>query len=313
VAALGPLEIQMMTDNGYDKKYATALTCASASVGPIIPPSLPMIMYGVVSGTSVGALLLAGLLPGIIMGLALMGQVVYYARKYNFPVSEKYSLKTVVKDFFPALGSMSIVIIVLGGIYAGFFTPTEAAGFACLAAFILGKFVYKKLKWRDIPVVLVRTVRVLGTCSAIFAAASCFSYVIALENIPKLFADFLLGVSVNKYVMLMLVNIIVLFVGCFMEGLSIILIITPLILPMLLSLGIDPVHIGVILAVNTTLGLLTPPLGLSLFMASSVTELPVLNIARKAMPMFIVLLLVLLLLTYVPQVSLFLPNLMLKH
>jgi tripartite ATP-independent transporter DctM subunit len=313
VAALGPLEIQMMTDNGYDKKYATALTCASASVGPIIPPSLPMVMYGVVSGTSVGSLLLAGLFPGIILGSALMIQVAYYAHKYNFPVSDHYSFKEVIKSFFPALGSMSIVIIVLGGIYTGFFTPTEAAGFACLVAFILGKFVYKKLRWRDIPVVLIRTVRVVGTCSAIFAVASCFSYVIALENVPKIFADFLLGISVNKYVMLLLVNIVVLFVGCFMEGLSIILIITPLILPMLLSLGIDPVHIGVILAVNTTLGLLTPPLGLSLFIASSITEIPVLAIARKAMPMFIVLAAMLLVLTFVPQISLVLPDMMLRH
>jgi tripartite ATP-independent transporter DctM subunit len=313
VAALGPLEIQMMTDNGYDKKYAAALTCASASVGPIIPPSLPMIMYGVVSGTSLGALLLAGLFPGILMGLVLMIQVVYYAYKYHFPVSKRYPFKEIVKSFFPALGSMSIVITVLVGIYTGFFTPTEAAGFACLVAFILGKFVYKKLRWRDIPAVLVRTIRVVGTCSAIFAVASCFSYVIALENIPKLFAEFLLSVSVNKYVMLLLVNIVVLFVGCFMEGLSIILIITPLILPMLLSMGFDPVHIGVILAVNTTLGLLTPPLGLSLFVASSITETPVLILARKAMPMFIALVIVLLVLTYVPQISLFLPNLMLAQ
>jgi tripartite ATP-independent transporter DctM subunit len=313
VAALGPLEIQMMTDNGYEKKYATALTCASASVGPIIPPSLPMIMYGVVSGTSVGALLVAGLFPGVIMGLVLMMQVVYYARKYHFPVSERYPFKEAVKSFLPALSAMSIVIIVLGGIYIGFFTPTEAAGFACLVAFILGKFVYKKIKWRDIPGILIRTVRVLGTCSAIFAAASCFSYVIALENVPKLFAEFLLGISINKYVMLLLVNVVVLFVGCFMEGLSIILIITPLILPMLLSLGFDPVHVGVILAVNTTLGLLTPPLGLSLFLASSVTEIPVLAIARKAMPMFVALVLVLLAITFIPQISLFLPNLMLSH
>jgi tripartite ATP-independent transporter DctM subunit len=207
---------------------------------------------------------------------------------------------------------MSIVIVVLGGIYTGFFTPTEAAGFACLVAFILGKFVYRKIHWRDIPGILARTVRVLGTCSAIFAAAACFSYVITLENVPKIFAEFLLGFSANRYVMLLLVNVIVLFVGCFMEGLSIILIITPLILPMLLSLGIDPVHVGVILAINTTLGLLTPPLGLSLFMASSITKTPVLEIAKKAMPMFIALVAILLLITYVPGITLFLPGLILK-
>lgn len=310
VAALGPLEIQMMTKQGYDKTYATALTCASASVGPIIPPSLPLIMYGVVSGTSVGALLIAGLVPGILMGLALMVQVAYCAHKYNFPTSEAYPFKVVVKEFGHAILSMAIIIVVLAGIYTGFFTPTEAAGFACLVAFILGKFVYKQLKWRDIPDILIRTTRVLGSCSAIFAIAACFSYVITLENVPKIFADFLLGFSSNKYVMLLLVNVILLFIGCFMEGLSAILIITPMILPMLVSLGIDPILVGIILAVNTTLGLLTPPLGLSLFMASSVTDIPVLTIARKALPMFLLLVSVLLVLTYVPEITLFLPRLM---
>lgn len=310
VAALGPLEIQMMTKQGYDKAYAAALTCASASVGPIIPPSLPLIMYGVVSGTSVGALLIAGLIPGILMGVAMMIQVVYCAHKYNFPTSEAYPLRVVLKEFVHALLSMSIIFVVLGGIYTGFFTPTEAAGFACLVAFILGKFVYRKLKWRDLPGILVRTTRVLGSCSAIFAIAACFSYVITLENVPKIFAEYLLAFSSNKYVMLALVNLMLLFIGCFMEGLSAILIITPMILPMLTSLGVDPVLVGVILAVNTTLGLLTPPLGLSLFMASSVTDIPVLTIARKAFPMFLLLVGVLIVLTYVPQITLFLPQLM---
>ena len=310
VAALGPLEIQMMTKQGYDKTYATALTCASASVGPIIPPSLPLIMYGVVSGTSVGALLIAGLVPGVLMGLGLMIQVVYYAHKYNFPTSDAYPLRVVLKEFVHAILSMAIIIVVLVGIYTGFFTPTEAAGFACLVAFILGKFVYRQLKWRDIPGLLIRTTRVLGSCSAIFAIAACFSYVITLENVPKIFADFLLGFSSNKYVMLLLVNIMLLFIGCFMEGLSAILIITPMILPMLISLDVDPILVGVILAVNTTLGLLTPPLGLSLFMASSVTDIPVLTIAKKAMPMFLMLVGILLVLTYVPEITLFLPRLM---
>ena len=311
VAALGPLEIQMMTEQGYDKEYATAMTCASACIGPIIPPSLPLIMFGVVSGTSVSALLMAGLVPGIIMGIALMIQVAYYAHKYNFPTSEAYPLRVVLKEFLPALSSMSIVIVVLVGIYTGFFTPTEAAGFACLVAFILGKFVYRKLKWSDLPGIMVNTARVLGGCSAIFAIASCFSYVITFENVPRMMAEFLMEIAHNKYVLLLLVNIMLLIIGCFMEGLSAVLIVTPMLLPALVEMGVDPIHVGLIMAVNTTLGLLTPPLGLSLFMASSVTGLPVLRIARKTMPMFWVLVGCLMLFTYCPDIVLFLPKSML--
>ncbi len=269
-------------------------------------------MYGVVSGTSVGTLLIAGLVPGVLMGLSLMAYVAYSAHRYNFPTSEAYPLKTVVREFFPALGSMSIVIVVLGGIYTGFFTPTEAAGFACLVAFLLGKFVYGALHWSDLPGIFIRTTRVLGSCSAVFAVAACFSYVITLENVPKLFANALLGFSSNKYLMLALVNVMLLIVGCFMEGLSAILIITPMILPMMLALEIDPVLIGIILAVNTTRGLLPPPLGLSLFVASSVTGIPVLGIAKKALPMLLVLLTVLIALTYIPQLTLWLPQTILR-
>lgn len=311
VAALGPLEIEMMTSQGYEKDYATAVTVSSACIGPIIPPSLPLIMFGVVSGVSVGSLLMAGMIPGLIMGVGLMLQVVYMAHKHNLPTSEAYPFREMVKTFLPALSSMSIVIIVLGGIYAGFFTPTEAAGFACLVAFFLGKFVYKELKWSDLPGILVKTVRTLGTCSAIFAIASCFSYAITFENIPSKIANFLLGLTSNKYALLLLVNLMLLVIGCFMEGLSAVLIVTPMLLPALTSVGVDPIQVGVIFAVNTTLGLLTPPFGLSLFMASSITDLPVLQIAKKVMPQFILLLVCLLLFTFVPQISTALPNLML--
>lgn len=311
VAALGPLEIKMMTENGYEKDYATALTVASASIGPIIPPSLPLIMFGVVSGVSVGSLLMAGLIPGIIMGAALMIQVTIVAHRHNLPTSRAYPFKEMVKTFLPALSAMSIVIVVLGGIYTGLTTPTEAAGFACLVAFILGMFVYKELTWKKIPGILVKTVRTLGTCSAIFAIASCFSYAITFENIPAKIATFLLSLTSNKYVMLLLVNVMLLIIGCFMEGLSAVMIVTPMLLPALKQLGVDPVQVGLIFAVNTTLGLLTPPFGLSLFMASSVAELPVLRIAKRSMPQFLVLLGCLLLFTFVPQISTWLPQMML--
>lgn len=311
VAALGPLEIQMMTDQGYDKEYSAALTCAAASIGPIIPPSLPLIMYGVVSGTSVGDLLMAGIVPGILIGLVLMAQIAYLAVKHGFPTSEAYPIKVIFKKLPKALSAIAMPVVILVGIYTGFFTPTEAAGVACILAFVLGKFVYKEIAWSDIPKILVKTAKTLGTCSAIFAIASCFSYVITFENIPKMISEAMLSISNNKFVLLLLVNIALLIIGCFMEGISAILITAPMILPALTAVGVDPIHLGVIMTINTTLGLLTPPLGLSLFMASSVTDIPVLNIAKKAMPMFALLVVTLLVLTYFDQIILFLPKLML--
>lgn len=208
-------------------------------------------MFGVVSGVSVGSLLMAGFVPGIIMGLALMLQVSYMAHRHNMPTSRAYPLKEMLKTVLPDLSAMSIVIIVLGGLYSGIMTPTEAA---------------------------------------IFAISSCFSYAITFENIPSRIAAFLLGLTSNKYVLLLLVNLMLLIIGCFMEGLSAVMIVTPMLLPALQTLGVDPIQVGVIFAVNTTLGLLTPPFGLSLFMASSVTDLPVMTISRKVIPQFVVLL-----------------------
>ena len=310
VAALGPLEIEMMTEAGYDKEFATALTCASASIGPIIPPSLPLIMFGVVTGTSVGNLLMAGILPGIMMGLVLMATVAYYAHKENFPTSKRYPFSTIVKEFFSAIGPILLPVIVLVGIYSGFFTPTEAAGIACLWAFVIGMFVYKELKWSDLPKIFKNTAKTMGSCTGLFAIASCFSYVITYENIPTIVSQLLIGVTSNKFIMLLLINGMLLIIGCFMEGISAILITAPLFVPVLGSFGVDPIQIGVLMAINTTLGLLTPPLGLSLFMASSITGIPVLRLAKRTLPMFLVLVGYLFLITYVPQISLWLPHLM---
>ncbi len=310
VAALGPLEIEMMTEAGYDKEFSTALTCASASIGPIIPPSLPLIMFGVVTGTSVGNLLMAGILPGILMGAVLMATVAYYAHKENFPTSEAFPFSTIVKEFFSAIGPILLPVIVLVGIYSGFFTPTEAAGIACLWAFVIGMFVYKELKWSDLPEIFKKTARTMGSCTGLFAIASCFSYVITYENIPSMVSRMLIGVTTNKFLMLLLVNLLLLVIGCFMEGISAILITAPLFVPVLGQLGVDPIQIGVLMAINTTLGLLTPPLGLSLFMASSITGIPVLRLAKRTLPMFLVLVLYLFLITYVPQITLWVPRLM---
>jgi tripartite ATP-independent transporter DctM subunit len=310
VAALGPLEIEMMTDAGYEKEFSTALTCAAASIGPIIPPSLPLIMFGVVTGTSVGNLLMAGILPGILMSLTLMGMVAYYAHKENFPTSAAYPFSVIVKEFFSAVGPILLPVIVLVGIYSGFFTPTEAAGIACLWAFVIGMFVYKELHWSDLPEIFKKTARTMGNCTGLFAIASCFSYVITYQNIPATVSQLLIGITSNKFLMLLMINVLLLLIGCFMEGISAILITAPLFVPVLAEFGVDPIQIGVLMAINTTLGLLTPPLGLSLFMASSITGIPVLRLAKRVMPMFAVLVLYLFFITYVPEISLLIPHMM---
>ncbi|NQT60396.1 MAG: TRAP transporter large permease [Bacteroidetes bacterium] len=309
VAALGPLEIEMMDAQGYEKDFSAALTVASASIGPIIPPSVPIIMYGVVSNTSIGSLFAAGLIPGVLMGLSLMVLVGIIAHKKKFPTSEAYSFLEIVKEFFKAVGSLIMPILILVGIYTGFFTPTEAAAVACLYALFLGLFVYKEIKWRDLPRIFIKTGTSLGSVSTLFAIAACFTYLISLENVPVLISTFISGVTTNKIILLLLINLVLLLLGCFMEGISAILITTPLLLPIVIQIGVDPVHFGIIMIINLTLGLLTPPLGISLFVVSSIAKLPVTKVVKRVIPMFLVLLVILLIITFVPIISMALPNL----
>jgi TRAP-type C4-dicarboxylate transport system permease large subunit len=280
--------------------------------------ALTVLLYFVIQKTEVGRAIRATSQNRFVAQLMGIPYKHVYALVFGLGLGLLGMSGGLMVPFFPitpiigaTFGFKAMVIVVLGGIYTGLTTPTEAAGFACLVAFILGMFVYKELTWKKIPGILVKTVRTLGTCSAIFAIASCFSYAITFENIPAKIAAFLLSLTSNKYVMLLLVNMMLLIIGCFMEGLSAVMIVTPMLLPALKQLGVDPVQVGLIFAVNTTLGLLTPPFGLSLFMASSVAELPVLRIAKRSMPQFLVLLGCLLLFTFVPQISTWLPQMML--
>ena len=308
VAALGPLEIRMMEAQGYKKDFSAALTVASASIGPIIPPSVPVIMYGVVANTSIGELFAAGLIPGIMMGLVLMALVGIIAHRRQFPTSEAFPLKTVIKEFLLALGPLMMPIIILAGIYSGFFTPTEAAAVACLYALFLGLFVYKELKFRDLPRILIKTATSLGSISTLFAIAGCFTYIISFENVPVLISSFITAITANKIVILLLINLILLILGCFMEGISAILITTPLLLPIAVQVGVDPVHFGIIMIINLTLGLLTPPMGISLFIISSIAKVPVTDVVRNVIPMLIVLIVLLLVITFVPGFAMALPN-----
>lgn len=309
VAALGPIEIEMMDAQGYDKDFSAALTVASASIGPIIPPSVPVIMYGVVSNTSIGSLFAAGLIPGILMGAVLMILIGFIAHKKQFPTSEAYPFSVIVREFFKALGPMMMPLIILVGIYTGMFTPTEAAAVACLYGLILGIFVYKEITWKDLPRILIKTGTSLGSVSTLFAIAACFTYIISLENVPVMISTFITDLTTNKIAILLLINLILLLLGCFMEGISAILITSPLLLPIVMQVGIDPVHFGIIMIFNLTLGLLTPPLGISLFVVSTISGVPVMQVVRRVIPMFLVLFVLLLVTTFVPVISMWLPSL----
>lgn len=310
VAALGPIEIEMMDAQGYEKDFSAALTVASASIGPIIPPSVPVIMYGVVSNTSIGSLFAAGLIPGILMGVVLMVLIGIIAHRQKFPTSEAYPLSAIIREFIKAVGPLLMPVIILVGIYTGFFTPTEAAAVACLYGLILGLFVYKELRWRDLPRIFIKTGTSLGSVSTLFAIAACFTYLISLENVPVVISTFITNFTTNKIVILLLINLVLLLLGCFMEGISAILITTPLLLPIVLQFGLDPIHFGIIMIFNLTLGLLTPPLGISLFVVSTISGVPVMRVVRRVMPMFLVLLVLLLIVTFVPVLSMALPNLL---
>jgi len=312
VAALGPLEIKMMTENGYDLKFSTALTISSACIGPIIPPSLPLVVYGVVAGVSIGTLFLAGFIPGILLGLGLIFYIIIYAKRKNLPIGNRPSLGIVWKGFINALGPLGLPSIIILGIYTGIFTPTEAAAVACLYAIILGKFVYKELKWKDFPGILYETVITTANALSIVAIASAFSWIIAVENIPEVLASFLLTITNNKYLLLVLIDVALLILGCFMETLAAIIITAPIFLPILSGLGVDPVHFGIIISINLTLGLITPPVGINLFIASTITKLSVEKISKAVIPMLAICIIVLLIVTLIPDISTFLPRLLLR-
>ena len=308
VAALGPLEIRMMEEAGYKKDYATALTISSSMIGPIIPPSLPLVVYGVVASASIGRLFLAGILPGIFIGLMLMLMVVYHAKKYNFATAQRATRSELFFAIKQGIIPMGLPLIILVGIYSGQFTPTEAAAIAVVYAFIIGKFVYKEIEWKHIPQIILDTGLVAATTLSIVSIAGAFSYIMAIEQVPMKFANLLLSISSNKFIILLLINLGMIILGCFMETLAGIIITAPIFLPIVISLGMDPVQLGVIMSLNLTMGLLTPPLGINLFIANSITGLSVERIAKVNMPFFLVLVITVLIITFVPPLAMFLPN-----
>ncbi len=308
-SGLGMMELEAMREDGYEDDFSTALTAASATIGPIFPPSIPMVFYSMLSGASVGALFLGGMVPGLLMAIALMIYVSMIAKKRDFAQGEAFSLRKLARLGFSAFWALLTPIILLGGIYTGVFTPTEAGAVAAFYAIIVSFFVYRTLGPRRLLAIILDTVKTTGRLSIIVGTSFGVAYVVSREGIPAFFANFMLSLTGNKYVFLLLTNIIFLFLGMFLNINTIQLVFIPIVLPALQAFGIDLVHFGVVVVLNMMIGLSTPPYGGLLFVVNGISDCPMQGTIRELIPMLLVLVVVLLLITYIPGIVMFLPNL----
>ncbi len=300
-----------MRKDGYENSKASALSAASAIMGPIIPPSMVLIIFGVSANTSVGDLFIAGIIPGIMLAVAFFVIAYISARKnltlVKHPRPKLYDLSG---SFIKVLPALSIPMFILIGIIKGVFTPTEAGAVGCLIALILGVFVYKQLTWSTLLTVLFRTGTTTGSLLIIMSTASLFSWVLARERIPQQIADILLSISEEHWVILLLINIFLLFVGLFLDAVTAIIILVPVFLPVILEIGIDPIHFGIFMTLNLVIGLITPPVGISLFIVSSITKVSVYKLSIAVLPYVIASIIVLLVIVYIPELSTWLPSLL---
>jgi C4-dicarboxylate transporter, DctM subunit len=310
-ASSGKLMQKMMTQDGkYTASFAAALTAASSVIGPIIPPSIPMVIYALVSDTSVGYLFLGGIIPGLLIGIAQMAYVSMVAKRRNFPVERAVPLREIPRITWDALPALMMPVILFGCLYSGITTPTEAAALAAFYALLVSAFLYRAVTWRSVYNSLLTSAKVTISISILIAAAMAFNYVITVENIPKALATMMRGYELSPFTFLLLANIILLILGCFLEGTTILLVIVPVLLPTALALGIDPVHFGVVAVVNIMIGLVTPPYGLLLFMMVKIAEVPLKDLVREIMPFLGAMIVALALITFIPDLVLFVPRLM---
>lgn len=305
---LGAIEIKAMRDANYDVDFAIGITAASSTIGPIIPPSLPMVIYGVVAGTSIGQLFAAGFIPGLIMAGSLSIMVAWYARRRNYPRDQAFRFDVLGQSFVRAFLSLMTPVIIIGGILTGAFTPTEAAIAACAWAMFLGLIVYRTLTWRRFLRVSFETIETTAVVLFVVAAASIFAWILTQNRVPEQFASWMLSVSDTPWVLLLMMNAILLIVGCFMETVAAITILVPVLLPIAIAMGIDPVHFGVIMVLNLMIGLLTPPVGMVLYVLARVANVSFERCLAGTAPFLIPLVLCLILVTFVPAVTLWLPT-----
>jgi len=309
-ASIGAILIPAMKEEGYDADFSAAVTASSSTVGPIIPPSVPMIIVGTLTGLSVTRLFLAGAIPGVILGFSLMAITYYLSVKRNYPKEERLSLRAVFRTFLDASWALGMVVLILVGILGGIFTPTEASVVAVVYALLVGTLVYRELKPGDIPRIVVESVRMTTSVMVLVGLARLFAWIITTERIPQLVAQGILSISTNPFVVILLINAILLFVGCFMETVAALVIFVPVLLPVAMKIGMDPIHFAVMVVLNLIIGLTTPPVGVCLFVAANIARISLGDLVRANIPFFLVLLAVLFLVSYCPPLSLALPGLL---
>ena len=304
------MQVLMTRDGKYTPAFAAALTAVSSVLGPIIPPSIPLVLYALISDTSIGYLFLGGVIPGLLLGVVQMALIAFTAKRRNFPVETAVPMREwprITWDAFPAL---MMPVILLGCLYSGITTPTEAAATAAAYALAVSVFLYRNVGWREIYNSLVTSARITVSIGMLIAGALVFNYVITIENIPRAVSVLLKGYELSPLMYLLIVNVILLVLGCFLEGTTILLVIVPVMLPAAHALGIDPVHFGVVAVVNIMIGLVTPPYGLLLFMMVKIADVPLKDIVREVMPFLAVMIGALALITVFPGLVLWLPRLM---
>ncbi|MTI62027.1 MAG: TRAP transporter large permease [Firmicutes bacterium] len=311
VSGLGPLEIELMEEGGYDKDFSVAVTVTSALQGPIIPPSIPLVLIGAVTGVSIGRLLLGGAIPGILIGIAQCSIIFFIAKKRNYPLyNKKNSLNEYLTVVINSLPFLFMPIIILGGIITGIFTPTEASAVAVLYGFILTLiFKRKDIKLKDLYKIIKRSAMVSAALLLLSSASNVFSWILSVEKVPVLLTNYLTTVTDNVYILLFMMNIFLLVWGMFMDSLPAILIIGPVVFPIMVKFGVDPVHFGVVMALNLMIGLITPPYGQAIFTGTIISNLPMEKVIKEIIPFLLASIGILLLITYFPQIILFLPEL----
>jgi len=311
-AGSGAIEIRAMKQAGYKPETAASITAAAATIGPIIPPSLPMVIYGVSADVSIGRLFLGGVIPGLLMGLSLMIMVSIIARRENMARLPFEGFRAIGVSFLKCFFAIMTPVVILGGMFSGLFTPTEAAAVACVYALVLGFVVYRTLHWRQLGPILVETAETTGIVMILVMAAGAFGWCISISRLPQTVAPIIVAAIDNPLLFLIIVNIALLIIGCFMEALAAMLILIPILVPAAMSFGIDPVQFGVMMVLNLIIGTITPPVGIVLFVVSRIAEIPFDRMAVAILPWLVPLVLVLAAIVVWPPLTTWLPSLMFK-
>ncbi len=307
-AGLGQIEIEAMIKDGYTPEYSAAITAASSIIGPIIPPSIPFVIYGVMAQVSIGSLFLAGILPGLIIGITLMLMIYIPLRRSDMKVRPRSSMRQILHSFKESFWALLAPVIILGGIFSGIFTPTEAGAAASLYALILG-FIYRQIKVKDVPKLLRETLLTTAQVTFTVAAAGLFGWVLTRYSFPSAVTELLLSFTTNKYVALLLINVALLVLGCFIDATALLIMMTPVLIPIANTFGISLVHMGLIVVICCMIGINTPPVGICLYIVSDIAKAPMMKVAKKMVPFYVAYIISLFFVSAFPQLSLFLPNL----